>query len=201
MRKSQKFAKDIFSENNGILRSSQARYSGINPKTLSDMVDSGLVVKESRGLYRLSDLEPPGNPDLVYVSHKVPRAVICLVSALSFYGMTTQIPHKVHIALPSKSRNEPKVEYPPLEVFWLNDASFNAGVEHQKIDEFVVRIYGREKTIADCFKFRNKVGLDLAIEALKSYMAERSRDINALMKYARINRVERVLRPYVEALV
>jgi predicted transcriptional regulator of viral defense system len=93
------------------------------------------------------------------------------------------------------------VEYPPLEVFWLNDTSFNAGVEHQKIDEFVVRIYGREKTIADCFKFRNKVGLDLAIEALKSYMAERPRDINALMKYARINRVERVLRPYVEALV
>jgi predicted transcriptional regulator of viral defense system len=181
MKESFKFAEEVFRENKGILRSSQARSLGINPLTLSDMVKAGLLVKESRGLYRLSDLEPPGNPDLIYVHRRVPEGVICLISALAFYELTTQIPYRVYIALPAASRNRPRIAYPPIEVVWLSKAPYHAGVEHQTVDGFRVPIYSREKTIADCFKFRGKIGTDVAIEALKEYARLRDRDIPKLI--------------------
>jgi predicted transcriptional regulator of viral defense system len=200
MRASFKIAEEIFRENRGILRSSKARSLGINPLTLSDMVEAGLLVRVGRGLYRLSELEPPGNPDLIYVHQRVPDAVICLISALAFYGLTTQIPYKVYIALPADSRYRPRIAYPPIEVVWLSQAPYHAGVEQQTVDGFRVPIYNREKTIADCFKFRGKIGTDVAIEALKEYARLRDRDIPRLIEYARIDRVHKVMHPYLEAL-
>jgi predicted transcriptional regulator of viral defense system len=200
MRDSFETAKRFFCENNGILRSSKARRLGINPKTISDMVKAGLLVREGRGLYRLADLEPPGNPDVVYVCQRVPDAVICLISALAFYELTTQIPYQVYVALPFEKRNKPRIEYPPIEVVWLTERPYHAGIENRKIDGFNVPIYCREKTIADSFKFRNKIGTDVAVDALKDYMRSRDRDIPTLMEYARIDRVERIMLPYIEAL-
>lgn len=194
-------AADIFRENNGILRWSRATRLGINPGTLSDMVGAGVLVREGRGLYRLADLEPPGNPDIIYVCQRVRDAVICLISALSFYQLTTQIPYRVYIALPrEKKRISPRIEYPPIEVVWLSQKPYQAGIENPTIDGFNISIYSREKTIADCFKFRNRIGTDVAVDALKDYMRSGNRDIPKLTEYARIDRVERIMLPYIEAL-
>jgi predicted transcriptional regulator of viral defense system len=164
------------------------------------MCDVGLLVKESRGLYRLADLPPLSNPDFVQVAIRVPSSVICLISALSFYQLTTQIPYKIYIALPREVK-APRVEYPPLDIVYLSKMPYSAGIEKHVLDGIEVRIYSREKTITDCFKFRNKIGLDIALEALKDYLRQPNRNIQELLAYARINRVEKIIRPYLQAVL
>jgi predicted transcriptional regulator of viral defense system len=193
-------AEEIFLQHRGLLRSSQAQNLGINAKTLGDMVDAGLLVKEARGLYRLADQEPLAHPDLVHVTRRIPDAVICLISALAVYEITTQIPYKVYIALPRKNKKAPRIEYPPLEIVWLQGESYRAGIVNYSADGFDVPIYDLEKTIADCFKFRNKIGHDVALEALTNYMKRPKPDINKLVKYARVDRVKNILNPYLEIL-
>ena len=112
--------------------------------------------------------QPLTNPDLVAVAMRAPRAVICLISALAYHELTTQVPHAVDLALPSHAQ-APKIREIPIRVFWFPPSSFNAGVEVVEIDKTPVRIYSAEKTVADCFKYRNKIGLDVAIEALRIY--------------------------------
>lgn len=201
MRKSFIEAEEIFRTHNGLLKSSQARQYGVNPKTLADMVSEGRLVKEERGLYRVADMELPGQVDLIFVSQKIPKAVICLISALAYYELTTQIPHKVYIALPWEGRYRPRIEYPPIEVFWLSENTYKAGVDQVEMDGFSVPIYSREKTIADCFKFRNKIGKDVALEALKFYMTSKEKNLARLMEYSRINRVEKIMAPFIEAFL
>ncbi len=201
MKKSFTEAEEIFREHNGLLKSSQARQYGVNPKTLADMVSEGRLVKEERGLYRVADMDIPGHADLIFVSQKLPKAVICLISALAYYELTTQIPHSVYIALPWKGRYRPKIEYPPIEIVWLGAKGYEAGIEYAEMDGFSVPIYSREKTIADCFKFRNKIGKDVAVEALKFYLASREKNLNSLIEFSRINRVEQVMKPYLDALI
>ena len=197
-RKTFETAEKIFKKNNGILRTGKAKKLGINEVILLQMCDEGLLVKEARGLYRLADLPPLSNPDLVQVAMRVPSSVICLISALAFYQLTTQIPYKVYIALPREVK-APRIEYPPLDIVYLSKKPYSAGIEKHILDEVKVRIYSREKTIADCFKFRNKTGLDIALEALKDYLRQPNRDIQGILNYARINRVEKIIRPYLQA--
>ena len=159
MRTSYQMAEEIFREHDGILRAAQAKRLGINERTLADMAAADMLVRESRGVYRLTDLPPLTYPDLVTVALRVPKAVFCLVSALSFYNLTTQIPHRVYIALP-QGGNKPRIDYPPLDVVWFTEKPYQTGVEEHKLDGVPVRVYDREKTVVDCFKFRNKVGLD-----------------------------------------
>jgi predicted transcriptional regulator of viral defense system len=193
-------AKNLFLQHRGLLRSAQAQSLGINPKTLGDMVAAGLLVKEARGLYQLAETEPPANPDLVYVTRLIPDAVVCLISALAVYQLTTQIPHKVYIALPRKNRKAPRLAYPPLQIIWLQDKPYQSGQVNYSIDGFDIPIYDPEKTIADCFKFRNKIGQDVALEALTTYMKRPRPNINQLMKYARVDRIKNILTPYLEVL-
>lgn len=200
MRKSHREAQEIFSEHNGILRTGQAKHLGIDTKTIADMYDVGLLQRLGRGLYRLSDLPPLEHPDLVQVALRVPNAVVCLLSALAYYNLTTEIPHKVYIALPQTIR-QPRIKYPPLDVVWLSKDAYEAGIERHQLDGVAVPVYGKSKTIADCFKFRNKVGRDVAIEALKEYVRLPDANIEELLSYARINRVENVLKPYLEAVL
>ena len=134
------------------------------------------------------------------VALKVPRGVICLVSALAFQGLTPQIPHEVHLAL-ERGSEAPRLSYPPLRIFWLSGPSFHEGVEAHEIDGVPVRVYGPEKTVADCFKYRHKLGLDVAIEALRLWRDRPRPRPDLLLHYARIDRVERVIRPYLEALM
>lgn len=197
-RKAFEIADKIFRENHGILRTSKAKKLGINEPTLIQMCNEGLLVKESRGLYRLADLPPLTNPDLVQVAIRVPSSVICLISALDFYQLTTQIPYKIYIALPREVK-APRIEYPPLDIVYLSKKPYSAGIEEHILDGVGVRVYSREKTIADCFKFRKKIGLDIALEALKDYLRQPNRDIQGILDYAKINRVEKIIRPYLQA--
>jgi predicted transcriptional regulator of viral defense system len=190
----------IFQDNNGLLRTQQAIRHGIAPRTLYEMRDAGILLRESRGLYRLADAELGSNIDLVQVALRIPKGVICLISALSFHELTTQIPHQVYVALPIDAE-KPRLEYPPLRIFWLSQKAYSAGIENHELDGISVKIYAIEKTIADCFKFRNKIGLDVALEALRDYRKREDFNIETLLHYARVNRVERVIKPYLEAIV
>jgi predicted transcriptional regulator of viral defense system len=194
-------ALDIFAEHGGMLRTSEAIRLGIHPRTLYALRDAAEIEKVGRGLYRLSTAPPLSNPDLAPMAIRVPRATVCLISALAHHGLTTQVPHAVDIALPSHAQI-PKVEGVPLRVFWYPEASFSTGVELITVDDVPIRIYSPEKTIADCFKYRNKIGLDVAIEALRAYR-ERTPKPNraALSQFAQINRVQKILRPYLEAIL
>ncbi len=194
-------ARRVFSEHGGILRTSEAIRYGVHPRVLYELRDRGDLERVGRGIYRLSTEEPLTSPDLVAVAMQAPRAVVCLISALAYHELTTQVPHAVDLALPSHAQ-KPKIQEPPIRVFWFPESSFSAGIEVVEIDKVPVRIYSVEKTLADCFKYRNKIGLDVAVEALRLYRQTRRKpDIQAITKYGQIDRVFRVMRPYLEALV
>ena len=192
--------KKIFTNHSGILRASTAIELGVPKHVLYEMVKTGELVREAQGIYRLSESDPLGNPDLVNLSLRVPRAVFCLISALYFHELTTQIPHQVYFALPRDVKT-PKIQHPPIRVFHFSGEAYQAGVVEYELDGVKVKIYDREKTVADCFKFREKIGMDVALEAVKDYLRQPKANVSLLMKYARINRVEKIMRPYVEALL
>jgi predicted transcriptional regulator of viral defense system len=188
----------LFHKKRGLLRTSQALAAGIHPRQLYALRDRGVVEQLSRGLYRLAAMPPLGNPDLVIVATKVPAGVICLISALSYHEITTQIPHEVHLALP-KGAEPPRLKHPPVRPVWFGGEAYLAGVEIHRVDGVAVRDYSPEKTLADCFKFRNRVGLDVCLESLKLYRQRKRVNVDKLLRFARICRVERVMRPYLEA--
>ena len=190
----------IFKKHGGILRTAQALRAGIHPGTLYAMRDSGALEAISRGVYRLANSPPLGNPDLVTVATRVPGGVICLISALAFYDITTQIPHEVHVALP-RGAEEPRLDHPPIKTYRFTGEAFTQGVEAHELDGVSVRIYSPEKTLADCFKFRNQVGLDTVMEAVRFYRERRSIKVDNLMRYAGICRVKKIIRPYLEAIL
>ena len=190
----------IFKKHGGILRTAQALRAGIHPGTLYAMRDSGALDAVSRGVYRLANSPPLSNPDIVTVGTRVPGGVICLISALAFYELTTQIPHEVHVALP-RGAEEPRLDHPPIKTYRFTGEAFTEGVEAHELDGVSVRIYNPEKTLADCFKFRNQVGLDTVMEAVRFYRERRSIKVDNLMHYARICRVKKIIRPYLEAIL
>ncbi len=188
----------IFRENGGQLRMSEAIKRGISRYMLYKLKDKGIIEQISRGVYRLKDLPPIGNPDLVTVSLRFPNSVICLVSALAFHGITTQIPHSVSVAIPRGSR-PPSLDYPPVQPHQFSENAYTAGIETLQIDGVPVKIYNMEKTLADCFKFRNKIGMDIVLEAFKLYRERKKTDLTKLIKYGKICRIDRVMVPYLEA--
>ncbi len=195
-----KRARKIFRNHDGVLRSKEAVIAGVHWETLYKMRDSGMLERLDRGLYKLRETEELSRPDLVTVAHKVSRGVICLISALSYHEITTQIPHAVDVAITPGMRPA-VIEHPPVNYHWFSRASHEAGVEEHKISGIKVKIYSVEKTLADCFKFRNKIGLDTAVEALNLYSRSRRVNVTEIMKYARICRVAGVMRPYLEAII
>ncbi len=196
----QERAEATFREHGGQLRMSEAVGHGITPYMLYALRDRGVIEALSRGVYRLVELPPLSAPDLVTVSLRCPKGVICLVSALAYHGMTTQIPHEVSVALPLGSRL-PSVDHPPVRTHRFSTASYEAGIETHRIDGASVKIYDREKTLADCFKFRNRLGMEIVLEALRTYREHHGLNVGALIRYARACRVERVMRPYLEATI
>lgn len=189
----------IFVKKGGLLRAAEAIRLGIHPRDLYGMRDRGELIELSRGLFRLASLPPPEDPDLLAVAVRVPRAVVCLTSALAYHDLTTEVPHEVNIALP-RSVSRPRLDHPPLRVFNFSKESFKAGVETRMTDGVVFRIYCPGKTIVDCFKFRNRIGLDVALDALKRFLARKGASTRELLEFARICRVEKVIVPYLEAL-
>ena len=200
MKRSITNALTVFSTHGGVLRTRQALALGIAPRTLYSMREMGMITRLDRGIYYLPMPDPLGYPDLINVFMRVPKAIICLISALHFYGLTSHIPHRVSVALP-QSAVKPKIEFPPLDIIWLSEKVYSAGIVEQQVDGFTIKMYSKEKTIADCFKFRNKIGITVAVEALKEYLAQRERSIDLLLSYARLDRVEKLISPYLEALI
>ena len=189
---------EIIKNNGGTIRMSEAIDAGINRYKLYSMLEKGEIERLSRGVYRLSNTPAISEPDLAIVATRIPNAVICLISALSFHDLTTQIPHKINIALPTGIKT-PKLDYPPITTFRFNKESFEAGIVTHQLDGFSIRVYNPEKTLVDCFKFRNKIGMDIVLEALKLYRERQTIDVQKLMKYAKICRVSKVISPYLEA--
>lgn len=187
-------------EKNKVMHSNEIFEQGIQPRTLYQMRDEGLVIQEGRGLYRLANEQIWSDPDLAVVSLRIPKGVVCLISALYFHRLTTQIPHEVYVALP-KDSEKPRIQYPPTRFFWISPESFKAGIEKHIIDNVEVKVYSVAKTIADCFKFRNKIGMDVALEALREGLNQKRCTPDQILRFARTNRVERIMLPYMEALI
>lgn len=193
-------AASIFREHGGILRTAHANRAGIHPGTLYAMRDAGTLEAVSRGAYRIADEPPLGNPDLVIAAARIPSGVICLISALAFHELTTQIPHEVHLSLP-RGAEEPRLDYPPIHTYRFGGRAFTEGIETHAIDGIAVRIYSPEKTLADCFKFRSRVGLDTAVDAVRFYHERKAFRTDDLMHFAEICRVKKIFRPYLEAIL
>ncbi len=190
----------IIEQHNGIIRTKDALKAGIQPRTLYKLRDEGVIEVLSKGLFKLSSHNSISELDIVTIALKYPNAVICLISALSFYGITTQIPHTVYIAL-KKGAETPRIDYPPISVHRFSGENYSIGILEKTIDGVNIKIYSIEKTLVDCFKFRNKIGLNTAIEALKLYKANYKPDIKKLLEYAKVCRVYNVIKPYMEAII
>ena len=191
-------ARGLLHPQKGAFRTGEAVRAGVHPRTIYTMRDQGVIERLGRGMYRFADMPSLGNPDLATVAMKVPKGVICLISALSYHEMTTEIPHEIYLALP-RGAEPPRLDYPPLRIFWFSGTAFTEGIEQHDVDGIPVRVYNPEKTLADCFKYRNKIGLDVVLEALKFYRQRKRFQADDLMHFARICRVEKVMRPYLEA--
>ena len=198
MKRPYREAAAIFRKNGGILRMSEAIQAGINRRTLYAMRDEGVLEILSRGVYRLASLPGLAAPDLVAVAARIPNGVICLISALAFHELTTQIPHSIDVAI-ERGMEKPRIDYPPVSIYWFSGEPFKSGIETHHMGSKDVRVYCPEKSIADAFKYRNKIGLDVALEALRNWRSQRRSNIDHLLKYARVCRVERIIRPYLEA--
>ncbi|MFE8069882.1 type IV toxin-antitoxin system AbiEi family antitoxin domain-containing protein [Marinobacteraceae bacterium S3BR75-40.1] len=188
----------IFRAHGGQLRMREALKLGISRYQLYKLRDEGVIESISRGLYRLVELPPITNPDLVVVASQFPQAVLCLVSALAWHDITTQIPHTVHLAVARQARL-PRLKHPPVTGYRFSEPAFSAGIEETTVDGTLLRVYTVEKTLADCFKFRNRLGMDLVMEALQLYRKRHPFKLNKILEYARLCRVEKVMLPYLEA--
>ncbi len=189
----------VFRAHGGVLKTTQAINEGIQPRVLYALRDSDVIEQVARGLFRLKEMPPLEAPDLFRVASRIPRSVICLISALVFHGLTTQIPREVSIALP-KGAKKPKIEHPPIGIYWFSEPAFSEGIEVHRKDGVSLRVYSVEKTLADCFKFRHRIGMDVCLEALRDWHERKRADTRNLMYFAKICRVHRIIRPYIEAL-
>jgi predicted transcriptional regulator of viral defense system len=185
----------------GLVHARDVKARGLHTQVLTRLVREGKLERASRGWYRLplSGYEMTEHHGLVLATAAAPKGVVCLISALQFHEIGTQLPRQVWIALPRGART-PAIEYPAVRVVHVSDESFTAGVEKHTLEGQKVRVYGVAKTIADCFKFRNVIGMDVALEALNEGWRERKFKMSDVAEHARICRVWNVLRPYLEAI-
>lgn len=183
-----------------VVTAGDAARAGIHSQHLTRLVAEGVFERIGRGRYRLASRPISEHHGLVVAARNAPNGVICLLSALGFHGLGTQLPAEVWIAIERRAR-PPSLRHPPLRVVRYSGAAFTEGIEIHRVERQPVRVYSVAKTLADLFKYRNKVGLDVAIEALREAWLERKFTVDALDRAARVCRVARVMRPYVEAVV
>lgn len=183
----------------GIARPRDLAAHGIPREYIQRLSRRGQLVRLGRGLYTLPDAPASTHRSFAEVSKAIPRAVICLLSALRFHGLTTQLPSEVWIALDQKARRPASTTF-PIHISHFSGPSLQEGIEEHLIDGVTVRIYSAAKTVADCFKFRNKIGTDIAVEALRDYLKKNRSGGDALWRYAKICRVSNVMKPYLESV-
>ncbi len=183
----------------GVLRPRDLKDVGIAGEYLNKLHAEGVLDRPGRGLYRLASAKPSRYSQLAEIAKRVPRSVFCLLSALDFHELTTEIPHELWIAIPKKAR-PPRIKYPPLRVVQYSGAAYRFGIETHTIDGVEVRVYSAAKTVADCFKFRNQIGLDVALEALRDCWRKKKATSDAIWQAAKVCRMTNVMRPYMEAM-
>jgi predicted transcriptional regulator of viral defense system len=183
----------------GITRTRELEARGISRAQLSRLVREGLAVRESRGIYTVAEHAPTAEHALAQVAKRVPQGIFCLLTALRIHGLTTQSPAEVWIALPEKARR-PQLDYPQLRVARFSGAALTEGIEEHRAEGVILRVYSAAKTVADCFKYRNKIGIDVAVEALRDFSRHHRGGATELAVYARICRVARVMQPYLDAI-
>lgn len=182
----------------GLLRASDLDAIGAPRVVLTRLTAAGVLQRVGRGLYRLPEAEVSEFESMGHVATKVPQAVFCLLTALQFHEVTTQLPRQVWIAMPRGS-HVPRIDYPPIKMVQMVEVVRAAGIEEHLRDGVKLRVYGVAKTVVDCFKHRHKIGLDVALEALKDARAQRKASADDLWRYAKVCRVANVMRPYLEA--
>ena len=183
----------------GLIRPRDLTERGLPTVALTRLVRQGRLQRVGRGLYALPDRPVSEHNALAEVARKHPQAIVCLLSALRFHGLTTQSPFEVWLAIPNKAR-APKMDYPPLRIVRFSGVALTRGVEDHVIDGVPVRVTSVARTVADCFKFRNKIGLDVALEALQEAWRAKRASMDELWRYATLCRVANVMRPYMESL-
>ena len=183
----------------GIIRPREVEARGIPREYLLRLQRRGEIERVGRGLYALPGALTSESISLAEVAKRMPNAVICLVSALQFHNLTTQISHRVWIAIENK-KWEPTLDYPAIELVRLTGRAFNFGIEEHEVNRIPVKVYSPAKTVADCFKFRGKIGLDVAMEALRDAWRNRAATMDQLWEAAKVCRVANVMRPYLEAV-
>ena len=184
----------------GILRPRDLEERGLSREHLRRLHRRGLLQRSGRGLYTLADAELTENHSVAAACKRVPRGVVCLLSALRFHDLTTQLPFEVWMAVHPKARR-PKLDHPPLRIVRFSGKSLSEGVEEHLVEGVSVRVYALAKTVADCFKYRNKIGLEVALEALREFWRDKRGTMDELWRYAEICRVTNVIRPYLESLI
>ncbi|TXG75874.1 transcriptional regulator [Candidatus Dojkabacteria bacterium] len=195
----QQYAVDIFSSHHGIMKTSQALLEGIYQKTLYALKERGIIEPLTRGVFHLVDYEFPPHLDLVTISLRHPETIFCLITALDFHNITTVIPRAIYIALPQGAKL-PQIDGHKIRAFYYTKTQLETGVEIHEIAGIKIKIFSPEKTVVDCFKYANKTGLDVAIEALKMCIADKGSKPTDFLKFARIARVNRKMQPYLQAL-
>ena len=191
---------DFIKANRGIARFSVILKAGFHPDSLIVLIKEGKVEKIGRGLYMLKDSISGSHPDLIMASLQAPQGIICLISALAFHEATNEIPQYVDMAIPRKTRAN-RIKYPPVKIYRFDNQTWEAGITEYKIEEHKIRVYCLAKTVADCFKFRNKIGVDVARDALKTAITEKNIKPREIMRYAKICRVDGIIKPILEAII
>jgi predicted transcriptional regulator of viral defense system len=182
-----------------VLRPRDVEAAGISRTYLNKLYAEGVLDRPSRGLYVQAGDEPTEHRSLVEAAQRVPQGVVCLLSALQFHGLTTQAPFEIWMAIHEKARL-PRIDSPPLRIVRFSGASLTFGAQSHRIEGIAVRIYSPAKSVADCFKYRHKVGLDVALESLRDCLRRRQATPDELWEAAKICRMTNVMRPYLEAL-
>ncbi len=185
---------------NGIMRLTELRAHGIHAPTLSRMVEEGEIARRGRGLYELTDAEITLSHSLAEIAVRVPKGIICLISALAYHEITLQSPKSIWLAIGEKDR-KPRIDHLTVRVLHFGDAALRSGVQTVKIDGVAVKIFSPAKTIVDCFRYRRIVGLDVALEALRLALRSRKATPDDIVRFAKALRIWSVLRPYLESVV
>jgi predicted transcriptional regulator of viral defense system len=184
----------------GVVSSGEVRSEAIHHEYLRQLCAEGKLVREGRGLYTLPDAEITVHHGLAQASKAIPKGVICLLSALRFHEIGTQAPHEVWMAIDRRAAR-PRVNHPRMRIVRFSGEARTEGIEERRVEGVAVRIYNPAKTVADCFKYRNKIGLDVALEALRDVIRERKASTDELWQYAKMCRVANIIRPYMEAIL
>jgi len=191
-------ARESFRRRGWVMSTAQTDAAGIGRGKLAGLVKAGLVERVVRGLYRWHDANVSEHHSLALAARNVRGGVVCLLSALQFHNLTTQLPHEVWLAIDREGGGPPRRRVVPMRLFRFSGACFSSGIERHRIEGVTVRVYSVAKTVADCFKHRSKVGLDVAMEALREGWRERRFTMDELWHQAEVCRVARVMRPYLE---